>query len=103
METVPDGEVTKDDLKKILQFGLTVQAMAAVWVFAVRKNKTDFVTEINAKMENFVNSLSEEEKQELDGDLKNMVEQKTEEFMSGLSQKLTPEQVEEVVKTLKPE
>ena len=78
----------------------SVQAIAAVIVYAARKNKLEFVKAVTGQVDQFVNSLTAEEQAELEGDIKSMVEQKSEEFVTNLESEVGEEKADEVVKML---
>ncbi len=95
------NDVSKNDLKNVLALGLTVQSWSVILVYALKKNKTSVVQSVTKILNEFVESLADSEKEELEADMKAMVSQKSAEILAGLNENLSEAEMVEVIKTIK--
>ncbi|MCS7092543.1 MAG: hypothetical protein NZM26_04285 [Patescibacteria group bacterium] len=101
-QTIADQEkVIKDNLRTVLQVGLTIQMISVIIAFAVKKGKTDFLTKLNQLIVEMSKSLTEEEKKELQSDTNAMIEQKAEEMIKQMGESMSPEELEQAINDLK--
>ena len=91
----------KEDLKAIIEMGLRVQGVAVAATYAIKTSKQEFLKQLNELLVNFINSLSETEKQDLRKDMDVMMETKAEEFLINLGINLNDQEMTEAVKMLK--
>lgn len=94
-------EENKKLLNDVLQVGLTVQSIAAVITYALKNNKQDFIKKLNSLLEEFNNSLNDQEKEELTKDIEVTIEARSEEFLKELSNELSEEEMDEAMRFLK--
>lgn len=91
----------RETLKAALQVGLTVQMVSVVAAFAIKKGKEDFLKKLNSLILELNNSLTDDEKKELQSDTNAMMEQKAEELVTSLGQELSPEELDTVIQEIK--
>jgi flagellin-specific chaperone FliS len=100
-QNTDEVSAARETLKAALQVGLTVQMVSVVATFAIKKGKEDFLKKLNDLILELHNSLSDEEKKELQDDTNAMMEQKAEELVTSLGEELSPEELDTVVKEIK--
>lgn len=91
----------KEKLKAVLQFGLTTSLISVMIAFAIRKQKMDFISNLNKIILEMQNSLTEEEKKELQNETDALISQKAEEMIKLVNENMDPEDVAYVISELK--
>lgn len=96
-----DAKIAKENLKAILQVGLTIQMVSVIVAFAIKKGKTDFLTKLNELILEMSKTLSEDEKKELQTDTDTMIAQKADEMIKNMGENMSPEELEQAISELK--
>lgn len=91
----------RENLKAVLQVGLTVQMVSVVVAFAIKKGKEDFLKKLNDLILELNGTLSEEEKKELQENTNRMIEIKAEELVESLGVTLSEEELKYAVDEMK--
>jgi hypothetical protein len=91
----------REDLKAVLQVGLTVQMISVIAAFAIKKGKEDFLKKLNDLLLEFNTSLSEDEKKELKDDTDKMIETKAEELVESLGENLSEDELKTAIDEMK--
>jgi hypothetical protein len=89
-----------EELKGVLGLGFSYQVISAVIGFAMRKNKTDFIEKLGVLMKDFQDSLSEEEKKELQEDISITLDKKSDEILDEMQEKMSDEEIDKVLGSL---
>lgn len=100
-DTQKKEDNAKENLKAVLQVGLTVQMVSVIVAFAIKKGKEDFLKKLNTVLLEFNQGLSEEEKKELTEDTNRMIDTKAEELVESLGETLSPEELDEAINEMK--
>lgn len=95
------NKMAKENLKAVLQVGLTIQMISVVIAFAIKKGKTDFLTKLNQIILEMSNALTEEEKKELQEDTDTMIAQKADEMIKLMGENMSPEEIVQAISELK--
>lgn len=93
--------IAKENLKAILQVGLTIQMVSVIVAFAIKKGKTDFLTKLNELILEMSKTLSDDEKKELQTDTDTMIAQKADEMIKNMGENMSPEELEQAISELK--
>lgn len=88
-------------LKSILNVGAQVATLEAIFVYAIKKGKTEFLKSLDGLTKDFIQNLSEEEKKELNKDIDIILNKKAEDLVVELSSELPEEEVRKVLDGLK--
>jgi hypothetical protein len=98
-----DSQVTtaREDLKAVLQIGLTVQMISVITTFAIKNGKEDFLKKLNELLLEFNTGLSDDEKKALQEDTNKMIETKSEELVESLGESLSEEELKSAVDEMK--
>lgn len=91
----------KEKLKVVLQFSLTLDLISVMIAFAIRKQKLDFVANLNKIILEMQNSLTEEERKELQNETDTLISQKAEEMVKLVNKNMDPEDIAYVISELK--
>jgi microsomal dipeptidase-like Zn-dependent dipeptidase len=91
----------KENLKAVLQVGLTIQMVTVIVAFAIKTGKTDFLTKLNEIILEMSKSLTDEEKKELQQDTDSMIAQKADELVKNMGDTMSPEELESAINDLK--
>lgn len=96
-----DEQMARENLKAVLQVGMTVQMVSVAVTFAIKKGKEDFLRKLNDLLKEMTESLSEEEKKELREDTDVMIQTKAQELVASLGKDLEGEELEKALEELK--
>lgn len=96
-----DVNVARENLKAVLQIGLTVQMVSVIVAFAIKKGKEDFLKKLNGLLLEFNGGLSVDEKKELQEDTNRMIETKAEELVESLGETLSEDELKQAVDEMK--
>lgn len=91
----------KEKLKLVLQFSLTLDLISVMIAFAIRKQKLGFVANLNKIILEMQNSLTEEERKELQKETDTLISQKAEEMVKLVNKNMDPEDIAYVISELK--
>jgi hypothetical protein len=89
------------NLKSILNIGSQTATLEAIFVYAIKKGKIEFIKTLDNQVKGFWDQLSEAEKQELRDDVNTMLNKKAEDLVVELSSELPEEEVKKVLSDLK--
>lgn len=99
--TSQSTEQSREQLKAILQVGLTIQMISVVIAFAMKKGSEDFLRKLNDLLLEYNTHLSPEDKKELADDTNRMIDQKAQELVESLGEQLSPEDLQSVIDEMK--
>lgn len=91
----------RENLKAVLQVGLTIQMISVAIAFAMKKGKEDFLKKLNDLLLELNNGLSDEEKKELGEDTNRMIDQKAQELVTSLGEQLSEEELKAAIEEMK--
>lgn len=89
-----------DDVKRIVEFGLTLDYVTLVLYSAFEKNKADTIELFGKAISHFRSTLNEEELRQFDEDFRGYADKKLQQFLSEASGQLTEEEMKGLLEDL---
>jgi hypothetical protein len=91
----------QNNLKSVLELGLTLQTVLAIIAFGAKNGKEEFLKKLNDLLVEFQGSLNDDEKKELKADVDRMMDQKAEEFLTQVGLEAGEEGIDKAVEEIK--
>ena len=91
----------REDLKAVLEVGLTVTTIGTIVSYWIKKEKNVFLQKLNELIAEFNKTLNDVERRELRDDLDRAIDRKAEELLTELGAELSEEELDQVVSELK--
>ncbi len=95
-----DDQEIKDNLKKVISLGLSLETISATIAYGIKNNKSSFVENLSKLLKEFKDSLSDDEKKDLEEDIAMSASKKTDELLDKLEEELSDEEIEEMLDSL---